>query len=375
MAVAKGRAKGEKENPLGERIDFVGPVLTLESLRASITARTLERLQSSWDVNFGKLQKFKDENGHCRVTQLSKNHKLLGSWVSRQRILYSRGVLSSDRVSKLESAGFIWDVFTAEWERKFNLLKDYKEMNGDCLVVSRKHELGAWVTWIRRQYSKGKLTGEQISRLDHLGFAWDPLIVKWEIMFKNLLAYKQFYGNCRLVSKSGEYKDLGVWVAMHRQAYKKNKIPKDRISRLEEIGFEWDIYQSDWEYYFSQLVSYQTEYGHCRVPSGWKENKSLASWVITQREYYSNGEMPSERIARLEKLGFDWNPRDSDWKNFYEDLKIYKSIHGHCRVPDTYKPSPSLGKWVANQRTNRKKGLMSLKHIALLDEIGFFWGK
>jgi superfamily II DNA or RNA helicase len=375
MAEAKGRGKGEKEKPLGDRIDFVGPILSLETLRDSITARTLERLESSWDMNFGKLQTFKQEHGHCRVSQLSKTEGLLGRWVSTQRVLHLKGILLAERVTKLESLGFEWDPIASEWERKIRLLEEYKETHGDCLVISRHHELGHWVPWLRTQYSKGKLSKEHIAKLESLGFAWDPLIVKWEIMFNQLLKYKKEHGNCRVVRELEEYKDLGVWVAMHRQAYKKNKIPRERISRLEEIGFEWDIYQSDWEEYFSQLVSYHTEYGHCRVPGGWKENKSLASWVLTQREYYSNGEMSSERIARLEKLGFDWNPRDSDWKRFYEDLKIYKSIHGNCRVPDTYSPNPSLGKWVANQRTRRKKGRMSSEQIVLLEEIHFFWGR
>jgi predicted helicase len=103
MSEDKGRGIGAKENPLGDRIDFVGPILSLETLRESITARTLERLESSWDVNFGKLVKFKEEHGHCRVSQLSKTDGLLGRWVSTQRVLHLKGILLAERVTKLET--------------------------------------------------------------------------------------------------------------------------------------------------------------------------------------------------------------------------------------------------------------------------------
>jgi superfamily II DNA or RNA helicase len=327
-----------------------------------------------WERRFHDLEIYKKEYGNCNVPTTFRQRKL-AQWVSRQRKNYASGEITPEHKTRLEQLGFNWRPYSEKWDTKILALKSYKQKHGHCLVINRHHELGPWVNWLRQQFSKGKLSKEQISNLEDLGFEWDPLSAKWEIMFNRLIQYKKEYGNCRVVRELEEYKDLGVWVAMHRQAYKKNKIPRERISRLEEIGFEWDIYQSDWEDYFSQLVEYQTKYGHCRVPSGWKDNKSLASWVLTQREYFSNGEMLSERINRLEKMGFEWYPRDSDWKRFYEELKIYMSTHGHCRVPDTYSPNPSLGKWVANQRTRRKKGRMSSEQIALLDEIGFFWGR
>jgi predicted helicase len=61
MSESIGLGKGFTDNRLSERIEFRGPVLTLEGLRDSITARSLERLESYWDLNFGRLKTFHAE--------------------------------------------------------------------------------------------------------------------------------------------------------------------------------------------------------------------------------------------------------------------------------------------------------------------------
>jgi predicted helicase len=67
LAVAKGSGKGFADSRFSDRIAFTGPVLALESIRQAVTTKVLERLESSWDVNFGKLVKFKEEYGDCNV--------------------------------------------------------------------------------------------------------------------------------------------------------------------------------------------------------------------------------------------------------------------------------------------------------------------
>ena len=53
------------------------------------------------------------------------------------------------------------------------------EKHGDCLVsqgkghlTSQGKNLGIWVEKQRADYKNGKLTAEQIARLDKLGFVW-----------------------------------------------------------------------------------------------------------------------------------------------------------------------------------------------------------
>jgi superfamily II DNA or RNA helicase len=376
MAEAKGRGKGEKENPLGDRIDFVGPVLSLESLRDSITARTLERLESSWDINFGKLQKFKEEHGHSRVSQLSKDHELLGSWVSSQRSLYAKGILSADRIKKLESVGFDWDVFYAEWERLYNELKQYRHNHGDSRVPKRSpiySELGQWVSVQRRNYSKGKLSIDRIAKLLDLDFDWDPISSDWEIYFKELEIYKSEHGDCRVPNCYDSNRPLAAWVKNQRQNYRKGILTAERIAKLEKLGFEWEVTTARWDELFDDLIKYKEETGDYKVPTIYKPNQELAYWVTVQRRSYKNGTLSKDKITRLKEIGFTLDVYNEVWEIRFNDLLSYKDKYGDCRVPNSFKENKMLGVWVANQRSLNSKRKLSAERIALLDSVGFIW--
>ena len=59
-------------------------------------------------------------------------------------------------------------------------------------------------------------------------------------------------------------------------------------------------------------------------------------------------------------------------------LKIFKSCEGHCKVPITYNNQASLGSWVYYQKIKHKKFLnrkpltMMKEQIKTLDQIGFW---
>lgn len=54
-------------------------------------------------------------------------------------------------------------------------------------------------------------------------------------------------------------------------------------------------------------------------------------------------------------------------------LQEYEAEHGHMIVPEGYKEKDKLGKWVANQKFQRKKGKLHADKISQLDMIGFVW--
>lgn len=63
----------------------------------------------------------------------------------------------------------------------------------------------------------------------------------------------------------------------------KAKITKERIDRLEQLGFEWDPQQAQWEQMFEKLKAFWREKGHCGVPKGYSVDPNLANWVRNQR--------------------------------------------------------------------------------------------
>jgi hypothetical protein len=87
----------------------------------------------------------------------------------------------------------------------------------------------------------------------------------------------------------------------------------------------------------------------------------------------SKDSMSSERLQRLDEIGFVWDALEAAWEKGFNYLKIYRDRVGHCRVPKTHKEEDGfeLGSWVGVQRV--KKDKMSLERRKRLDELGFVW--
>ena len=87
----------------------------------------------------------------------------------------------------------------------------------------------------------------------------------------------------------------------------------ERIADLEKIGFEWGLgNDSLWQTVYEELIAYKQQNGHCNVPRRYAQNKPLGTWVQTQRHQHGllckgkPSHMTTERIAALEKIGFEW---------------------------------------------------------------------
>ncbi len=66
-----------------------------------------------------------------------------------------------------------------EWDKNYALLREYREMEGDCAVPPDTDfdgvKLGAWVQRQRVLRAKGRLNDDQRRRLDQVGFIWKVL--------------------------------------------------------------------------------------------------------------------------------------------------------------------------------------------------------
>jgi len=145
----------------------------------------------------------------------------------------------------------------------------------------------------------------------------------------------------------------------------------DQVHRLDEIGFVWDVFQDSWEEGFSYLVKFKEREGHCRVPQIFTDNKfNLGNWVSVQR--VNKEKLSSDRIQRLNEIGFIWDPFQEKWEEAFGYLLKFKEREGHCKVPKfMFEGGYPLGSWVSQQRS--KKDNLSSDRIRRLDAIGFVW--
>jgi len=263
---------------------------------------------------------------------------------------------------------------TASWEFWLGLLKKYKKEFGDCLVKDKSqyhgHNLGNWIG--TQRVAQARLAPERIEDLNHLGFVWDANKYIWETGFRYLLAYKKEFGDC-LVTKSYQHLDynLAGWVTEQRSNKNKHKLTPDRIKRLNELGFVWNVRELAWETGFKFLCTYRQEFNNCLVPDKSQYNSfSLGTWVSKQRQRASK--LTSGQFNRLDGLGFIWDVKTSKWEKGFQYLLAYKEEFGDCLVPRSYEHLDyDLSAWVNRQRYY-KKGL-SLERVNRLNELGFAW--
>jgi hypothetical protein len=101
-------------------------------------------------------------------------------------------------------------------------------------------------------------------------------------------------------------------------------------------------------------LHYKQREGHCRVPNWYEENGFLlGQWVGIQRQ--TEDGLSAERRTRLNDIGFDWDPFETDWEEGFKFLKAYRDREGHCLVAAKHKENGfSLGAWVGSQRQKKE---------------------
>lgn len=191
-------------------------------------------------------KKYYEEHGDLNVPHRYEfEGKKLNSWIQDKRKAYKKGRLSEEQITLLESIGMTWDsdqYYDSKYQKKFEQAKQYYESYGD-LLIPRKGEtesLGYWIKGLRKKYSEGLLTDEQIKELESIGMIWDVKQYQWDTMYAQAKEYYEKFGTMSISSKyQKEYIQLARWVANKRTAYRGNgtgKLTEEQIEQLKAIG-------------------------------------------------------------------------------------------------------------------------------------------
>jgi len=168
-------------------VDIMLESLGVDSL-VDVDISLMEEQTTFW-LHFKELEAFKAKHGNVCVPQTYASNQPLANWVmhiraskvDKDKKRTSGRALSDRREESLNSIGFVWSVYDAAWEEKFNELVEYKSKHGHTNVPDRAGKLGCWVS-SQRTYlgKKRKMTknsniekmNRRIDKLDKLGFVW-----------------------------------------------------------------------------------------------------------------------------------------------------------------------------------------------------------
>lgn len=270
------------------------------------------------------------------------------------------------------------DALTATWDMYYASAKQYYQENGNLEVPARYiteegYALGSWLNnqkAIRKGTIVGKLTEDQIQKLDSIGMIWDSLDYFWEQNFKLAKEYYLTYGNLDIPTnyKSTDGKHLGNWVLRQRQLYKSNSLTDEQIKKLDSIGMDWmDRVDRVWENGFIEAKNYSEEYGNLSVPKNYRSNTDfpLGIWIQRQRSLYKNKKISDDRIKRLTDVGMNWNP--DNWESRFDLVKQYYKEHGNINISQKEViQGVWIGKWIVSQKKSMESGKLTNEQIEML---------
>lgn len=268
-------------------------------------------------------------------------------------------------VSDFQVNGFFSDIrkrvneILAElepWEIMYQRLLEYRAAEQDWPSVA-EGKLGLWCHTQRVSRRQGTLPPGRIRRLEAIDFDWEQQDSRWE---KNFRLLKAFYENKRRWPKRGEG-EVSAWCNTQRQARKNGTLTKERIRRLDSIGFIWEYdREEDWQEKCRQLSVFY------RVCHRWPKSTegSLGAWCVTQRKMWKNGQLLPERKETLDRLGFIWSAEET-WSDNLQKLEaFYKKYH---RWPTSREGA--LGSWYKVQRQLYRNGRLSEERRRKLENV------
>jgi superfamily II DNA or RNA helicase len=347
------------------------------------------KYEEAFEKGFQETLLYKENTGTPNVPTSYRTAEgyLLGTWQNNQRRLYKKRILSSDRIERFEEIGFIWEILEEQFEKGFQQTLLYKERTGNPNAPDRHksdegYRLGTWQSHQRKNYKTGNLSKDRIERLEKIGFMWDirteQLEEQFEKGFQETLLYKERTGNLNALAsyKTAEGYRLGTWQSHQRKNYKTGNLSKDRIDRLEKIGFTWQIFEAKFENGFQATLLYKKNTGDPNAPLRHKtiEGFRLGLWHKNQRISYKKGNLSPDRMRRLEKIGFTWEILEEKFEKGIQETLLYKERTGNPNAPRNYSTSGFwLGDWQSHQRERYKIGKLSSDRIKRLEDIGFKW--
>jgi superfamily II DNA or RNA helicase len=382
-----GSIKSEIPNVV---FDFPQEVSTefLENFKVELVRETSQ----SWYEHYGELIKFVEEVGHSRPL---KSHKTsggisLGGWVSTQRI--RKDLLTIEQIELLEKShqSWTWDAHESDFQNGVNQLEGYVESGNEVMSLSQNFvtpdgfALGVWVNGVRQSFKKGLLPEDRIKLLEETeGWVWDHLDAIWDRTFSEVCDFLKENNHLRIpkgyMTDSGT--NLFTWLHIQRGNYKKNRLSKNRINKLESLKPHWQwTVEDSWHSFYEELLEYVKTFKSTKLPNDLRtsDGKYLRAWVQKQRKAYVNHSLSEDRVKLLEALHEDWSwdPHNDQWM---KTLDAYKDWLAKTNTQpgkgSKNQLEKEIGQWLERQRSLKREGKLSQERIKLLEEshVDFNW--
>jgi len=340
---------------------------TLEVMK--LFSKIEENLIDNWDYMYEQLKEYYKENDNNITKTFDKK---LSTWIRTQREFFKLGKLSNERRINLDKLNFVWNMYDDSWINMYELLiRYYKEYGNYDIKINVNKSLYNWISDQRKSYKKGDLEEWKVEKLNYVNFIWEHIEQKWNDNY-NIL--KQFYltnGHCNV----DQYNDIYKWAYTQKYTYNQHKLSVDKIQRLNEINFTWDVLDDDWNKMYNLLIEYTKFNSIYNVSTKLKYcNHNLGRWISIQRKNYKDNKLSKHRIDKLNDVDFIWDQIEFIWENCFIYISSYFKENNNFKIPKDIKCNDiGIYDWMSTQRKNYNKGVLSQPKIEKLNSINFPW--
>ena len=146
----------------------------------------------------------------------------------------------------------------------------------------------------------------------------------------------------------------------------------------DKIGMNWKKrLELAWENGCASAQRYRGSHSDLLVPVHYKDKDgfALGEWIVYNRQRYLSGNLPSDRVERLEALGMVWDTGSILWEKSYAAAVQYYLENHTLKIPVKYvtPDGMALGVWLGSQRAAYKEGVLTDAQIEKLEALGVDW--
>ena len=365
--------------------------------------KLLEEVGISWDLRNEQWENMYTQakqyfSKFCKDGRLiisnDEKYRKLKTWISNQRKNYKRFIhdnepnplFTDNKIKKLEEIGMVWDEYEAAWEDNYALAKEFFETYNSLdvtLVTGGKHLFG-FIHKQRVDYKKGKLSANQIYRLEQIGMIWDAS----SKLIKTSFPERAIYFYLSKVYEDIETSNRELLGGRELDIY----IPSEKVAiEYDGVYYHMDKYDDDIKKCEMCIENGLTLY---RVREDGLPDINMDACIIIHRRGQTIEALNDALIKLFAELGLEMldiniardlhdisdlvTKSDDIFEYMFSELEDYYKDHGNARVPYGYKTKNGhdLYKWITTQRMiykGKAQGSLTNRNIKRLEAIGMEW--
>lgn len=334
--------------------------------------------KEKWFKMYNELLKYISDNNLTTLFRHIISDTQLAIWVQKQRRRKSLGQMDEEEFSLLKDLGISFNNNEDLWNYYIDRIKSfYNTIGHKNPTESEDYELCIFCRAQRRRYAEGTLPQDKIDLLNSINFIWtsSDTSIKFGERLVQLEQYIRLHGDSRVPSRYAEVKGLGEWVKLMRTKKRKGLLSEEKINALNKLNFCWNPLDENVDDTIQEIINYTIAKRDTKNKV--TASKSLSDYMTKIRNKYSNNELSSDIIARLDEVGFNWNPVKDTWSKRLSQLKEYYSLYNTFKISikKDFPDADGLQAWLNRQRAIYKKGNYPQEKMLELNSIGFYFDK